>query len=852
MAPDRGQTLNLGPFLIWSQTLSLDIIIQYGLTFLIAFCPLAFGAVHIQAFSIMEIVVFGLCWAWSLSRLVALVKGGTMASTTRSATSGVRQGADVPWRRDVPQAISLWQTPLTYFLLPFLGLIILQLVLLPSKLVQMISPQTIHLYQETLGQVPTWLSLSMSRYLTKIDLLKFLAYLCMFFLVTQWATTKERMQRLILTLMLVAAFDALYGILEYLGGHNHILWFKKLWYLESVTGTYFNRNHFAGLLEMAIPMSFGLFMAVIGQEKRKNVSARKAMSLREVILSLNIDDHNQAKKILLLFLMAVMTLGLILSGSRGGILSLTVAFLVMGLLLSSRQRFRKYALTLLVVALLALGYGLYTGLNTTIERFGQMNVDAKTRIRFATTSLNILKDFPVLGTGWGTFVESYRRYQTPLDDGLLLDHAHHDWIELGATTGLLGLGLAVIGLLVALIYLSLLWKQRKNSFSVGLGLGGIGAIISLSLHSFTDFNMHIPANAMLFSLVIAITLVALRSRHHHHEHQSHEKRPQPQPDQHLYQPVHKQPPDPDGYQPPVQPQQQNPKQPQVDPQPYRQHHSTHHYKRMSEGQMRQYKQTRLAAWLGWPAVLACLGLFGYLLVTVAKVYLAEKSAPTMLNSTFKTASPSLKAVCRAIEYEPGKAEYYYLLAGLLEEKTSLGQDEETHLIWLLASPAISEGSAAAARESRPTPGGAVAAAAGSAASAGRDDLILLALKKAIQLKPLDPFYHLRLGWYWVNRMPTTLIYAEEEFQRAFYCMPNSWYVNFSVGSYWLWKSKLVAEEEAYQEANRAFIRHFQRVLQINPGYQGKIQAAIAEYYPVKEIQIALLAQCRLEPGHRQQ
>ncbi len=135
--------------------------------------------------------------------------------------------------------------------------------------------------------------------------------------------------------------------------------------------------------------------------------------------------------------------------------------------------------------------------------------DSKVRIRFAKTSMDLRKDFPLLGTGWGTFMEAYRRYQRPEDEMYELDHAHHDWIELGAEMGSLGLGLVIFTFLFCLGYFFSLWRKRKNSFSIGIGLGGMGAMVSLALHSFVDFNMHIPANALLLSMAMGIALASL-------------------------------------------------------------------------------------------------------------------------------------------------------------------------------------------------------------------------------------------------------------------------------------------------------------------------------------------------------
>ena len=412
--------------------------------------------------------------------------------------------------------LSFRKSPLNYFALAFVGLIILQVLPWPASWVNAVSPGTFRLYQNALGKVPDFITLSIYSYSFKIGLFKILAYIGAFLLIINWADSRERIMALVFPFVLIGSIEAIYGILMSLGRYRYIWWYQNIWYSPSVNGTYFNRNHLAGLLEIAIPMSFGLLVAMSSKRRGHYQGGSKLGGIRGFLLSLNIEDHDQAKKILMIFLIAIMTLALFLSGSRGGILSFAAAFTVMSILLFFRDRGRRYAIAGLAIVLIALGYGLYTGLNNTLERFEskKMSDDAQQRIRFATTSLGIMRDFPLLGTGWGTFEDAYRKYQDPKDDGLLIDHAHHDWVELGAEMGLIGLSLVIFSFLFCLIYFFFLWSKRKNSLSVGIGLGGIGAIIALALHSLTDFNMHIPANALLLSIAVAVTLSALNYQHH--------------------------------------------------------------------------------------------------------------------------------------------------------------------------------------------------------------------------------------------------------------------------------------------------------------------------------------------------
>lgn len=719
----------------------------------------------------MEIVVLGLCLCWLMQQLF---QRRVMRSESRG---GVVCGGG--------RELAVRKSPLNYFILSFIGLIVIQCLPWPASWVKMVSPGTYGLYRQAWGKVPAFITLSIYPYGSKIGLFQVLAYAGAFFLIINWADTKERIKALAGSFVLIGSIEAIYGLLMYLGKYHRIFWYEKIWYRDSVTGTYINRNHLAGLLEMAIPIAFGLLVAISGgggeRENQRRGKGGGPGGIRGFLLSLNIDDHEQARKVLLIFLMSIMTLALMLSGSRGGILSLAAAFIVMSTLLFFRRRGRKYALAGLAIVLIALGYGLITGLNTTIKRFGQINDDAQTRLRYASTSLDIVRDFPLLGTGWGTFGEAYRRYQGPKDSYLVIDHAHHDWVELGAEMGCIGLGMVILSLLFCLGHFLSLWKNRKNSVSLGIGLGGIGAILSLALHSFTDFNLHIPANALLFGMAAGITLSALTCNRHSRREES------------------------------TAPQDQQRIQRKSD--------------KMS---------LHLPGWLRWP--LAVLGTAGFSLaaVLVWKPYQAEKVLPTLPDSTLgKSKEPALEEVCTAISREPGNAEYFYRLALLLEQSEQQGGQQQHERQQDEYDRALVDRVFAQLKD--------------DAAKRGEtgDDPIFLALRKAILLNPANPHYHLNMAWQKVRpeklidadqrTLSSLLAEAEEGFGRAVYFMPQSAQINLSVGSYWLWKSKVVEEETAYLHAFDQFVRCFRTAYRINPDYRTQIQQMVRQYYPVDDI-----------------
>ena len=379
----------------------MDILITVGLIFLIIYCPLAFGAVHIFSFTLMEMGALLLLSAWLLKQVWNGPKKGPLGAEREGGKYG----------------IEIESTPLYYFGSLFIGFIILQLIPLPWQTAKIISPGTLKVYKEAFKELPAFMTLSIYPYMTKINLYKVLAYVGIFFLIVNWADSKKKILGIVHALIALGTFEVIYGIIGSLGGYGHIWRYKKIWNPQFVTGTYINTNHLAGLLEIIIPLAFGLFIAL---SSKKNMNKEKRTGriegIRGFLLTLNFSDSNKAKKILVIFLTAIMILGLILSGSRGGILSLAAGFLFMSILLLFRKKFRKHAVALLIIGAIALMYGLHVGMDLTINRFEHMEQTANFRMRFAKTSMDMWKDLPVLGAGLGTFQQAYRRYKAPEDD----------------------------------------------------------------------------------------------------------------------------------------------------------------------------------------------------------------------------------------------------------------------------------------------------------------------------------------------------------------------------------------------------------------------------------------------------
>jgi O-antigen ligase len=333
-------------------------------------------------------------------------------------------------------------------------------------------------------------------YLTRTMLLKLAAYLIVLFLATQVFRERKDLYRLAWFLMAFGFAVSLLAIIQHFTSASEIYWMSDLKINGDPYGPYVNRNHFAGFVELTAPVGLGL-LAFRG--------VKRDLFPLATLLSI------------------VPISAIILSASRGGIIGFGLEIVVLVLLARGRKAWKGQRATLAAaVALVALGVVAWVGTNSALERFSGTNLHEVTLGRRGSMSrgaAHIFRDHLIKGCGLGTVVAVFPAYETAYDDKVI-DHVHNDYMEGLAETGILG---GICGL----IFLSTLYREgRKNftaeqgHFSRGLHAGAIMAVSGLLLHSFVDFNLQIPANALLFLLqaylvtspVLASDTAALRER----------------------------------------------------------------------------------------------------------------------------------------------------------------------------------------------------------------------------------------------------------------------------------------------------------------------------------------------------
>ena len=443
--------------------------LYYAFLALLLWLPLPLGSNRIWAWSIMEAWVLLLGVAW----LIQYLRGGACLNRA--------------FVRAMPVTICL------ALIVLWTGL---QTLTLPAGLLGVLSPQALELHAMT--QTDT--SLSLNVYATWESALKTLCYLLLFCLTLLLVTDKRRIRMLALAFVLGGVFQASYGALMTLSGLEYGFFMQKEYNLGLVTGTFVGRSHLAGYLEMCLAVGVGLMLA--------DLSGRAAADWRDRarrLLSTLLGSKARVRLALV-----VMVIGLVLTHSRMGnaafLISLTVvgAFYLFVIRRITRGSMIFFA-SLLLIDLLVVGN--FFGIEEVTERLRETTFEGESRDEVYRDTLAIVRDYPLTGTGAGSFYSTYPMYNSGNIAFTFYRHTHNDYLQFASELGIpafLLLGFSVLASLWAAIQAQL---KRRDRLLQGMGFAATMGIIALLIHSAVDFNLQIPANAAMFVVLMALAWV---------------------------------------------------------------------------------------------------------------------------------------------------------------------------------------------------------------------------------------------------------------------------------------------------------------------------------------------------------
>lgn len=282
---------------------------------------------------------------------------------------------------------------------------------------------------------------------------------------------------------------AVFALLQSFASNGKLYWVVPVPTDAFFFGPYVNHNHYAGLMEMLIP--FPLIFAV---QRSVKVAQRIFLALSAVVMGVSV----------------------VVSGSRGGVVALGCQILLLALI-GRFTRMKRGAAFALLMILIAMSILLAVIADSGVAaRIGTLRQPSRAdvagwRMHLNRDSLAMWRARPILGWGLGTFPTVYPQFRSFYDD-VPIHEAHNDYMQLLAEIGAIG-GLITIWFLVAVFRLG--WRnlsQSHASVDKGITTAAIVSVSGILIHSVSDFNLHIPANAALFFVMCAVAAAPVVQR----------------------------------------------------------------------------------------------------------------------------------------------------------------------------------------------------------------------------------------------------------------------------------------------------------------------------------------------------
>jgi O-antigen ligase len=361
-----------------------------------------------------------------------------------------------------------------------------------------VSPRPQLLWPPICWAVAAFTAFAVGRYLTadieyvaRQELIHILVYACLFFAVLNNLYRQESMLVITCTLVFLAMAISFYAVYQFIT-HSPWVWNISVPHKVHGSGTYVHPNHLGGFLEMLLPL--GLAYTLMGRMK-------------------------PVGKVFLGYASLVLVAGILVTVSRGPYVSTSLA---MVLFFGALLLHRTYRLPSLVLLVVILGAGLYflphsASVQARLKPMltGTGRVEDDTRIIMWRTAFRVWQDDIWWGAGPGHYDYRFLQYR-PGDVQLRPYWAHNDYVNALAEWGVVGAALVASAWVLLGLGLRKTWPvvrgtprdlgggriSSKFAFVLGASVG----LAAILVHSAVDFNMHIPANAIL-----AITLMALLS-----------------------------------------------------------------------------------------------------------------------------------------------------------------------------------------------------------------------------------------------------------------------------------------------------------------------------------------------------
>ena len=334
-----------------------------------------------------------------------------------------------------------------------------------------------------------------------------LSFTFLFIITLDTFNSRKAINLLLGTLIVSGTFQAFYGSTMVLSQLEWGFFETKETMQRLATGTFINRNHLAGYLELTAACGIGLLLAL---------RDHKAFSLRSILQWLS------SPKALIRVSLIIMVIGLVMTRSRMGNIAFVSSLIITGAILAAAIPKLQLRLTIILASLLIIDVLIvaqYFGLDELQQRLVNTQIDDKIVEGQLVAKQNIIRDevlaytaplvkqYALTGSGAGTFEVIFPAVAGP-DITSHFDHAHNDYVQLAIEYGIVGLCAFAFFFIFCFYHGVKALCLNNSTYRSGIGFACVMGLTAIAIHSISDFNLQIPANAATVTVLSALGLVA--------------------------------------------------------------------------------------------------------------------------------------------------------------------------------------------------------------------------------------------------------------------------------------------------------------------------------------------------------
>jgi O-antigen ligase len=347
--------------------------------------------------------------------------------------------------------------------------------------------------------IPTVSSISLDPSVTRSFIGYLTIYAIFFAAALTFLDSSKRIKRVAVTIVIFGTIMAFFAIIQRLANVEDLYGIRPMNQAVGF-GSFVNQHHFAALMEMILALTVG------------------------IVTTANVKKE---QKFLLIFSIVLMTIAVFFTGSRGGMLALVgiagfVVFAKFKLNSTDGQSITNNKImplaigTIAIIFLIVFATFFLGGDASLIRGVGLSEMTqadfSSGRLDFWKIALQVFVHNPIFGAGLDSFAVVMSRYDQ-WNGTFRIEQAHNDYLQVLAEAGILGL-VCVFGFIYLLFKKGISnIKTSNDRFIGGVALGALAGCLGIFIHSFFDFPLRTPSNALIFLVLAVLASVEIRNNY---------------------------------------------------------------------------------------------------------------------------------------------------------------------------------------------------------------------------------------------------------------------------------------------------------------------------------------------------